>query len=218
VKRRLISLAVAGLFAACGFPQLTYTDGAGDGGLDAPPGGDALADGTSSGGDTGPGGDGSGNGDVLGASDGEADEGSDATSDGSSADTSQDAIDEQPTDTGADALDCDQDKDGYRAATAQCGGNDCCDNDALAHPNETLFYTTADNCGSFDYNCDGSIETEYTFDLTCSGTPALGCKGGSGFIGDPGCGVSGPYGTCQANGSLTTCSAGSISTDEQGCM
>ena len=35
---------------------------------------------------------------------------------------------------------------------------DCCDSDANAHPNQSAFFSRADACGSFDYNCDGFAE------------------------------------------------------------
>ena len=35
---------------------------------------------------------------------------------------------------------------------------DCCDSDALARPNQTDFFGTANGCGSFDYDCDGAAE------------------------------------------------------------
>jgi hypothetical protein len=46
---------------------------------------------------------------------------------------------------------------GY-AATA----GDCCDADGRAHPNQSSSFTTPDACGSWDYNCDGYVEKEFT--------------------------------------------------------
>jgi hypothetical protein len=37
-------------------------------------------------------------------------------------------------------------------------GGDCCDSDANAYPGETKYFTAADACGSYDYNCDGLIQ------------------------------------------------------------
>jgi hypothetical protein len=37
---------------------------------------------------------------------------------------------------------------------------DCCDTDAAAHPGSTLYSSTPDACGSFDINCDGTIEIQ----------------------------------------------------------
>jgi len=37
-------------------------------------------------------------------------------------------------------------------------GGDCCDSDANAIPGQTKYFTSADACGSWDYNCDGTIQ------------------------------------------------------------
>ena len=37
-------------------------------------------------------------------------------------------------------------------------GGDCCDGDAYAYPGATRYFTSADACGSYDYNCDGIIQ------------------------------------------------------------
>jgi hypothetical protein len=87
---------------------------------------------------------------------------------------------------------CDKDGDGYLGGSDPCDGTDCCDTDARANPGDTAYYTTPDNCGGFDYDCDGKESPEYAVNLVCSGTGAMGCTG-SGFIGNPPCGVSGPY-------------------------
>jgi Stigma-specific protein, Stig1 len=62
----------------------------------------------------------------------------------------------------------DADGDGYGISTsiARCGttppsgyavnSGDCCDSDGSAHPGQTSYFTTADGCGSYDYNCDGN--------------------------------------------------------------
>src|SRR5450631_2471187 len=36
-------------------------------------------------------------------------------------------------------------------------GSDCCDSDSNAFPGQTKYFTSADACGSWDYNCDGTI-------------------------------------------------------------
>ena len=75
----------------------------------------------------------------------------------------------------------DADGDGYgdpNTYTSQCGSStpppgyvsnseDCCDNDPSAKPGQTGYFTTADACSSFDYNCDGSE----TPNPGCTGTP-----------------------------------------------
>ncbi len=37
-------------------------------------------------------------------------------------------------------------------------GGDCCDSDANAYPGQTKYFTSADACGGWDYNCDGTIQ------------------------------------------------------------
>jgi len=37
-------------------------------------------------------------------------------------------------------------------------GGDCCDSDANAFPGQTKYFTAADRCGSWDFNCDGTIQ------------------------------------------------------------
>jgi hypothetical protein len=34
---------------------------------------------------------------------------------------------------------------------------DCCDTDASAHPGQTAFFSSADACGSWDFDCDGTL-------------------------------------------------------------
>jgi hypothetical protein len=107
--------------------------------------------------------------------------------------------------------------DTYKAEGGTCGGNDCCDTDNLAHPGQTSYFTSADKCGSFDYDCSGSNEPQYPGNLKCGGTGATGCTGGSAFIGAaPTCGAMGLYGTCVPNG-LLACQQGNEVQLTQGC-
>jgi hypothetical protein len=46
---------------------------------------------------------------------------------------------------------------GYSAMTG-----DCCDSDPFANPGQTSWFDTADACDSWDYNCDGIVEAQYT--------------------------------------------------------
>jgi hypothetical protein len=150
----------------------------------------------------------------------------DAPSDASASDAS-DASDTSAADSGVDASDdvheaavdalpvCDEDQDTYDAR-GTCGGNDCCDTDAKAHPGQTTFFAQADACGSFDYNCNGQLDAQYPVNLTCGGTGLSGCSGGSAFLGDPGCGNSGLFATCVANG-LLACQPGDETMVTQGC-
>jgi hypothetical protein len=40
---------------------------------------------------------------------------------------------------------------------------DCCDSDPNAHPGQTALFSAPDACGSFDYNCDGILESQAPF-------------------------------------------------------
>jgi hypothetical protein len=220
MRRALATLAVVGLFAACGFPGVNYE--APDGGDDASrPDSPVSAEGSS--GDDGTTGDGAGPG-----NDGEASSdsssGGDTGTDTGAVDSPVDVLDDA-ADSGGDARDatgdapivCDVDMDTYKAEGAVCGGNDCCDTDNQAHPGQTSYFTAPDKCGSFDYNCSGSNEPQYPGNLKCGGTGATGCTGGSAFIGAaPSCGMTGLYGTCVPNG-LLACQQGNEVSLPQGC-
>jgi hypothetical protein len=60
---------------------------------------------------------------------------------------------------------------------------DCCDSDPDANPGvaASMWFDYADACGSFDFNCDGVLEKEYTCP-TKSGSPPVSC-GAACFLG-----------------------------------
>lgn len=41
-------------------------------------------------------------------------------------------------------------------ANSQIAGVDCCDSDSRAYPGESTYYTTINNCSSWDYDCSGA--------------------------------------------------------------
>ena len=143
MRARLLPLALA-LTAACGFPQVSYRqdDSGADGALqdDGSGAGDAEGDSAAQG-DGGPGD--AGGRDGAWATDSRSDAPVDASRD-SVADTSTDG-----------PLVCDQDTDTYLVKGGLCAGSDCCDTDGNAHPGQATSFTSADACGSFDYDCDG---------------------------------------------------------------
>jgi hypothetical protein len=77
-------------------------------------------------------------------------------------------------------LDSDGDGYGVGVGISQCGttppagyaknAGDCCDTDANAHPGQAAYFTTADACGSFDYNCDSQATPKSNGPTDC-GTP-----------------------------------------------
>jgi len=243
MRRTIVTLGVVSLFAACGFPEVTY-DNAGD---DA--GGDARADatsadGASSGGDASETGD-STSSEMSEAGDGEASTGTDAAGDSSDSsmaaetasdgpatdgdatadssdsgnfDAPHDAAEEQPPDSGTDAPVCDNDGDHDLAKGAVCGGTDCDDNDARAYLGEPNFLTfTPTPVTKGDWNCDGIVTTQFTTGFSC-GLLSLGsCGATSGFTDTPGCGVtSANFITCHVV-AAAFCETDTTSSNTQGC-
>ncbi len=94
---------------------------------------------------------------------------------------------------------CDCDDDGYNADTAECqhDGGDCDDHDPLVHPGQTSWFTQPSSHGSWDYNCNGTDDLEYTSLLMCSGSVSCDTttEAWSGMSVPP-CGQTGSYGTC----------------------
>jgi hypothetical protein len=52
-------------------------------------------------------------------------------------------------------------------------GNDCCDTDAHAHPGSSGYSTVPDACGSFDWDCDGTLEHQTA--MQCPSATTLAC-------------------------------------------
>jgi hypothetical protein len=206
--RRHLTFALAlAAVGACTFPNATYSDG-GAGDDDSGPYDSGGTDRTSSssGGSSGGSSGSSGGVDAMGDR-GSTDSASDVTTSDSSSSSSGSG-------SSSGGSMCDKDSDGY-LATGACGGNDCCDTDGNAHPNQASFYAQLDACGSYDYNCNGKEDEEWGV-FSCS--VSLGtCTPTPGFIsGPPGCGVTQPWtGTCQYL--VTSCSAGSTSPQAQAC-
>jgi hypothetical protein len=76
--------------------------------------------------------------------------------------------------------------------TTQTTG-DCCDLDGNARPGQAAWFGTANACGSFDYNCNGSAEKELTATgfCDCGGIICTTCVKASGWDGGvPACGGS----------------------------
>jgi hypothetical protein len=92
-----------------------------------------------------------------------------------------------------DAVDCDQDGDGWLAMGGGCNGEDCCDSDPNAHPEQTAFFTRADRCDSFDYDCNGVVTPEYN-QVSCQ--LAIATCTGDGFDQPQACGVTASFEHC----------------------
>jgi hypothetical protein len=57
---------------------------------------------------------------------------------------------------------------GYSTVTG-----DCCDRDNYTHPGQMTYFTVMNQCGSWDYNCDGTVESAFS----CPDSPAPGVCG-----------------------------------------
>lgn len=115
----------------------------------------------------------------------------------------------------------DSDNDGYTSTATElrCGTSvphptptaqlDCCDSDANAHPGATDWHSYTNNCGSWDYDCDG-VESPQAMSPSdepadangcrhngcASGSPAQCCTGFGWVSAKPACGQSGTYRSC----------------------
>jgi len=84
----------------------------------------------------------------------------------------------------------------YTAPTPGDGKFDCCDNDSNTHPYQNLFFTLANACGTFDYDCNGTASKQDTTmgNCECGGIICTTCIKASGWNGSvPACGVSGKW-------------------------
>lgn len=54
-------------------------------------------------------------------------------------------------------------------------GGDCCDSDANAFPGQSKYFVSADSCGSYDYNCDGTIQGSQSGFITYGTVPVSEC-------------------------------------------
>lgn len=111
---------------------------------------------------------------------------------------------------GVDAVGCtnffrDDDNDGFGGGVGVCmcapnatyatpTGNDCYDQNDLAKPGQSGWFTTDRGDGSFDYNCNGGADSKWSDDHDCGCPPATFDPDPfiEGWDGDPGCGN---YGT-----------------------
>jgi hypothetical protein len=67
---------------------------------------------------------------------------------------------------------------------------DCCDQDANVHRGQANWFTSANVCGNFDYDCNGRPDKEYSNMVSCSWS--FGCSANAGWTDSvPDCGGSG---------------------------
>jgi len=82
---------------------------------------------------------------------------------------------------------------------------DCCDSDANVRPTQAAYFSSASQCGGFDYDCNGVEQKELTVTGKCSGLLCDYTAGWSGSV--PACGQTGNW--------LNGCKTGFFTCDEQ---
>lgn len=105
---------------------------------------------------------------------------------------------------------CDCDGDGDNAATPECDGGDCNDDDPLVNSKQTMWFYDAGSNG-WDYDCNKNIEFEHTGPIQC---PLLvPCAGPPQYIdAPPSCGEMGGYAECVPKG------VGCVASNQQGLL
>lgn len=84
------------------------------------------------------------------------------------------------------------------------GPTDCCDTDEDAYPGQTAFFAPRNDCGGWDYNCDGTEEYQYdSVYVGCTGCSGGVCTGAPADCMDRGWSFRVP--DCNESGSLSSC-------------
>jgi hypothetical protein len=126
----------------------------------------------------------------------------------------------QPVDaSGCSSCDCDTDT--FSSGDAGCAppdaaGTDCDDLDPLVHPGQGYVASTwtSPHQPVGDWDCNGLTVKQLPHNVTCPPTTA-NCAATEGFKGDPACGASAPYVTCQIQ--LLSCVVKTTVMRDQGC-
>ncbi len=203
--------ALAALSFACGFPEVSFENGAGGASSSASSTSTSSA---SSGGAAGQGGagvGGAGAGPSVGGggAGGGGPDPCDLDGDGKPAATPECMGAQGAGGAGGVEYDCDDDNDGFNAVGAPCNGTDCFDANAEVYPGQTQYFGVHRGDGSFDYDCNGQTQLEY-------GSNACGCQGGGTSClcnqravldGATGCGTTGTFKPCNNPFIVTSCSA-----------
>jgi hypothetical protein len=98
-------------------------------------------------------------------------------------------------------------------------GGDCADNDGLAFPGATGWYTFASGAGDYDYNCDGTSERKFVSQFECTALAVTCTHDQSGWTGAiPNCGGSGTWADdCKLTAIGGTCTGDDTYTRAQEC-
>jgi len=87
-------------------------------------------------------------------------------------------------------------------ANSQIAGTDCCDADSRAYPGESTYYSSTNNCGSWDYDCSGTTnQLNCTYDTLVRSGQSCNCYWTSTCL----AGTVTGYQTCVETGHTASC-------------
>jgi len=122
----------------------------------------------------------------------------------------------------------DEDQDGYGGGSSKCkcsqaypytasSSGDCCDMDGNARPGQNNWFTSPNNCGSWDYNCNNQVEYwDSSSNGGCNGWPSCGAR--IGWTGStPNCGQVKEYVTGGCPHYLVFCGGPDTENRQQKC-
>lgn len=128
----------------------------------------------------------------------------------------------------------DADGDGYgnsAVAASVCGSappsgyvanaSDCCDSDANARPGQAEWFSSANGCGNYEYDCVGGGVRRWESTTDCTASPRTACTGSGAkwFEAVPSCGATGREAHCSWTGTAQVgeCSPGVVVYATQMC-
>lgn len=174
--------------------------------------------------------DGDGYSEVAGDCDDEDDEVNPAATETcNSKDDDCDTLVDEENSTGCDTYYADDDKDSYGdAGDSKClcsakaphtatNKSDCYDGNAAAKPGTVSWYGTHRGDGSYDYDCNGTQQKQYTNRFSCSGAVWICASHRDGWTGSvPGCGITSTWAR-DCSGTFTGCDPSSKISLQQTC-
>jgi hypothetical protein len=152
-----------------------------------------------------------------------------ATESCNSKDDDCDSLVDEENSTGCDRYYADDDKDSYgdpgdskclcaaKAPYTASNASDCYDGNSAAKPGSVSWYGTHRGDGSYDYNCDGTQQKQYTTTFTCSGAVWICTSHRDGWTsGVPSCGITATWAR-DCSGTFTSCNPTSTISLQQTC-
>lgn len=140
-----------------------------------------------------------------------------------------DTLSDEENASGCSTFWADDDRDSYGdGADSKClcsayspytatNGRDCYDGNASARPGQTSWFGSDRGDGSYDYDCVGGEQKQYTARFSCSGAVWVCTSHRDGWTGStPACGVTATWAT-DCDGTFTSCNADGKRSLQQTC-